>query len=144
MRHGPMDWTVGTFGTVGNDSRRLGQIGDYWDSWERRRLSVTPRQASDFHCLFGPSQLRRPGPKRPRNTSVESALPRAARAFGAACPGLVCFALSALLPLRGKKCQAGQIRPLGRIWLWTLDNFFCLKINLKMNLHSTYSVLCYP
>ncbi|MDQ0291947.1 hypothetical protein J3R75_004054 [Oligosphaera ethanolica] len=27
---------------------------------------------------------------------------------------------------------------------WTLDNFFCLKINLKINLHSTYSVLCYP
>jgi len=29
-------------------------------------------------------------------------LPWAARAFSAACPGLVCFALSALLPLRGE------------------------------------------
>ena len=26
-----MDWTVGTFGTVGNDSRRLGLIGDRLD-----------------------------------------------------------------------------------------------------------------
>ena len=66
-----------------------------------------------FHCLFGPSQLRRLGPKGPRNTSVEGALPRAARAFGAACPGLVCFALSALLPLRGNKMQIGQVRPGG-------------------------------
>ena len=41
-----MDWTVGTFWTVGNDSRRLGLIGDWldswdtwdtWDTWERRR-----------------------------------------------------------------------------------------------------------
>ena len=31
-----------------------------------------------FHCLFGPSQLRRLGPKRPRNTSDNGALPRAA------------------------------------------------------------------
>jgi len=38
------------------------------------------------------------------------ALPRAARAFGAACLGLVCFALSALLPLRGE----GQLDQLGR------------------------------
>ena len=32
-----MDWTVGTFGTVRNDFRRPGLIGDSWDSWERRR-----------------------------------------------------------------------------------------------------------
>ena len=32
-----MDWTVGTFWTTGNDSRRLGLIGDRLDSWERRR-----------------------------------------------------------------------------------------------------------
>ena len=31
MRHDPMDWTVGTFGTVGNDALDAG------DSWERRR-----------------------------------------------------------------------------------------------------------
>jgi len=30
-----------------------------------------------FHCLFGPSQLRRLGPKRPRNTNHNGALPRA-------------------------------------------------------------------
>ena len=30
--------------------------------------------------------------------------PRAARAFSAACPGLICFALSALLPLCGQGC----------------------------------------
>ena len=28
MRHGPMDWTVGTNWTVRIDSRRLGLIGD--------------------------------------------------------------------------------------------------------------------
>ena len=59
-------------------------------------------QASEFHCLIGPSQLRRLGPMRPRNTNIVAVVPRAARAFGAACPGLVCFALSALLPLRGQ------------------------------------------
>ena len=63
-----------------------------------------------FHCPFGPSQLRRLGPNGPRNTAIMGALPRAARAFGAACPGLVCFALSALLPLRGE----GQLDQLGR------------------------------
>ena len=73
-----MDWTVGTFWTLGNDSRRIGLIGDWLDSWERRRPGGTPRQASEFHCLFGPSQLRRLGPKRPRNTSVVAVVPRAA------------------------------------------------------------------
>ena len=74
----------------------------------RYAADVNPRQASEFHCPFGPSQLRRLGPKGPRNTSVEGALPRAARAFGAACPGLVCFALSALLPLRGLGSRARE------------------------------------
>ena len=47
-------------------------------------------EKSEFHCPFGPSQLRRLGPKRPRNTSKNGALPRASRAFGAACrvPGM--------------------------------------------------------
>ena len=56
---------------------------------------------NEFHCPFGFSQLRRLKPKRLRNTDQYGALPRAARAFGAACPGLSYFALSALLPLRG-------------------------------------------
>ena len=64
-------------------------------------LIIADGAGNEFHCLFGPSQLRRLGPKRLRNTDQYGALPRAARAFGAACPGLVCFALSALLPLRG-------------------------------------------
>ena len=34
-----------------------------------------------FHCLFGPSQLRRLGPKGPRNTNMVAVLPRAAHAF---------------------------------------------------------------
>ncbi|MDQ0288065.1 hypothetical protein J3R75_000172 [Oligosphaera ethanolica] len=68
----------------------------------RHAADVNLRQASEFHCLFGPSQLRRLWPKRPRNTNIVAVVPRAARAFGAACPGLVCFALSALLPLRGQ------------------------------------------
>ena len=36
-----MDWTVGTFWTVGIDSRRIGLIGDRLDSWERRRPGGT-------------------------------------------------------------------------------------------------------
>ncbi|MDQ0289601.1 hypothetical protein J3R75_001708 [Oligosphaera ethanolica] len=35
-----MDWTVGTFWTLGNDSRRIGLIGDWLDTWDslaRRR-----------------------------------------------------------------------------------------------------------
>ena len=32
MRHGPMDWTVGTFGTVGNDALDAGTLGDRFDS----------------------------------------------------------------------------------------------------------------
>ena len=68
----------------------------------RHAADVNPRYASEFHCPFGPCQLRRLGPKRPRNTDVVAVVPRAARAFSAACPGLVCFALSALLPLCGQ------------------------------------------
>ena len=68
----------------------------------RHAADVNLRQASEFHCLFGPSQLRRLGPKRPRNTSAIGAVPRAALRLRRACPGLVCFALSALLPLRGQ------------------------------------------
>ena len=38
MRHGPMDWTVGTFGTVGKDALDSGDcLADSGDSWERRR-----------------------------------------------------------------------------------------------------------
>ena len=38
MRHDPMDWTVGTFGTVGNDALDAGDcLADAGDSWERRR-----------------------------------------------------------------------------------------------------------
>ena len=33
-----MDWTVGTFGTVGNDALDFGDcLVDAGDSWERRR-----------------------------------------------------------------------------------------------------------
>jgi len=34
-----------------------------------------------LHCLFGPSQLRRLGPKRPKNITMVGVLPRAAHAF---------------------------------------------------------------
>ena len=45
IRHDPMDWTVGTFGTVGNDALDAGDcladardcLADAGDSWERRR-----------------------------------------------------------------------------------------------------------
>ena len=34
-----MDWTVGTFGTVGNDALDVGDRLVYtWDYWDRRRL----------------------------------------------------------------------------------------------------------
>lgn len=36
-----MDWTMGTFGTVGNDLLDAGDyLADFWDSWYRRRQPV--------------------------------------------------------------------------------------------------------
>ena len=47
----------------------------------RYAAGVNPRFASKFHCPFGPSQLRRLGPKGPRNTTIVAVIPRAAHAF---------------------------------------------------------------
>ncbi len=38
-----MDWTVGSFGTVGIDSRRLGLIWDWLDSCERTSPDASTR-----------------------------------------------------------------------------------------------------
>jgi len=53
MRHGPMDWTVGTNWTVGNDSRRLGPIGDSGDYWERRRPGGICASCIHYQWLTG-------------------------------------------------------------------------------------------
>ena len=58
MRHGPMDWTVGTLGTMGNDALDSGdRLADAWDFRERTRSrpwrAVRPRDVCGwpFECL---------------------------------------------------------------------------------------------
>ena len=65
MRHGPMDWTVGTFWTMGNDALdSWGPVVDCLDSWERRRPGGTqwrprrcfrPRRYWRWYCRRGRS-----------------------------------------------------------------------------------------
>ena len=47
-----MDWTVGTFGTVGNDALDAGDcLTDAGDSWERRRGLLTDYRPCETSCL---------------------------------------------------------------------------------------------
>ena len=63
-------------------------------------------EKSEFHCPFGPSQLRRLGPKRPRNTSAIGAVPRAARAFSALALGWYVSRFQRFCRFAAMKCSA--------------------------------------
>ena len=99
IRHVLMDWTTGTPGTAGNGTLAPRDwLADAGDSWRCRAFGRLP-WADMWHAY-----------------SVQflgDAPPRAARAFSAACPGLVCFAPSALKTKEatGKRKHSGLPTP---------------------------------
>jgi len=70
-------------------------------------------KGSGFHCLFGPSQLCRLGPKRPRNTENLALYPGRRALSALLALGWYAFAPLGLLPLRGG--LIGRIGRIGRI-----------------------------
>ena len=94
-------------------AQRSAKIGQRLITDARHAANVTPGYASEFHCPFGPSQLRRLGPKGPRNTTIVAVAPRAAHAFSVLALGWYVSRFQRFCRFAAIKCQIGQVRPGG-------------------------------